>query len=461
MNRAKKLVSNSIIFTIGNIGTKLIAFLMVPLYTYTLSRADYGQIDILMTTVSLFLPITTLSIFDAVFRFSMDSSVNVKEILTSGITVTVLIAFIEVALYPLLFFFHFEYALAFLLILISTSLFTLIQNFARAIGKSKIFAVAGIVNGLCLAILNIFFLVVWNFGITGYLYSFFISIIMGIVYLVISLKIWRYIDFSLFSLKTTKKMLHYSIPLIPNSLAWWLTSDANRFIILTFIGVSANGLFAVANKIPSLLSMMFNIFTQAWQISAVEEYDSDDVDVFYSNTFDVLQSFLFLTVASILIVIRPLLSIIISPEFSSVWQYVPILLISSLFSNLSAFLGTVFLAVKKTSGLFSTTVVGIVVNLVISFIFTPIFGINGTALGGAVGFFTVMLIRFVYVQKYVNVRLNWIKFLSSFIGIIIISSGLYVTNILQVYILAFGFIIIFIANISLFGKCALFIKSYF
>lgn len=461
MNRAKKLVSNSIIFTIGNIGTKLIAFLMVPLYTYTLSRADYGQIDILMTTVSLFLPITTLSIFDAVFRFSMDSSVNVKEILTSGIIVTALIALVELALYPFLFFFHFKYALAFLLILISTALFTLIQNFARAIGKSKIFALAGIINGFCFAILNVVFLVVWDFGIKGYLYSYLISIIMGIVYLVISLKSWQYIDVSLFSLKTTKKMLHYSIPLIPNSLAWWLTSDANRFIILTFIGVSANGLFAVANKIPSLLNMMFNIFTQAWQISAVEEYDSEDVDVFYSNTFDVLQSFLFLIVASILIIIRPLLNIIISPEFSSVWQYVPILLISSLFSNLSAFLGTVFLAVKKTSGLFSTTVVGIVVNLVISFIFTPIFGINGTALGGSVGFFTVMLIRFVYIQKYVNVRLNWIKFLSSFIGIIIISVGLYITNILQVYILVLGFIIIFIANISLFGKCTLFIKSYF
>lgn len=461
MDRAKKLVSNSIIFTIGNIGTKLIAFLMVPLYTYTLSRAEYGQIDILITTVNLFLPITTLSIFDAVFRFSMDASSNVKEILTSGIIVTGLIAFVELALYPLFLLFHFKYILSFLLILVSTALFTLIQNFARAIGKSKIYAMAGIVNGFCFAILNIIFLAVWNFGINGYLYSYFISILMGIVYLAISLKIWEYIDFSSFSLKTTKKMLHYSIPLIPNSLAWWLTSDASRFFILTFIGVSANGIFAVANKIPSILSMMFNIFTQAWQISAVEEYDSEDVEVFYSNTFDILQSFLFLIVASILIVIRPLLNFVISPEFSNVWRYVPILLISSLFSNLSAFLGTVFLAVKKTSGLFSTTVVGVVVNLIVSFILTPMFGINGTALGGAVGFFVVVLIRFVYIQQYVHIKLKWIKFLCSFIGITIISVGLYITNIFQVYVIILGFIVTFIANISLFSKSALFIKSYF
>lgn len=57
-----------------------------------------------------------------------------------------------------------------------------------------------------------------------------------------------------------KEMLKYSIPLIPNAFMWWIISASNRFFILYFVGVEANGLFAVANKIPSFLSILYAIF---------------------------------------------------------------------------------------------------------------------------------------------------------------------------------------------------------
>lgn len=449
MERTKKLISNSIIFTLGNIGSKLIAFLMVPLYTYTLSSSEFGQVDVLITTVNLFLPIATLSIFDAVFRFAMDKDANQNSILTSGLIVTIMLAFVGMLFYPILAFFNIPNALYFILILVTMSLFTLIQNFARAIGKSKLYATSGIVNGLVFASLNVFFLVVMKIGIVGYLLSYLISLICATVYVSLMLKIWKYIKFDYFSKNIVKQMLRYSIPLIPNSLAWWFTNDASRFFILSYVGVAGNGIFAVANKIPSLLNMLFNIFTQAWQISAVEEFDSNDSSAYYSSIFNRLQSFLFLIIGVLLIVIKPTLQIVISSNFPDVWKFVPILLFSAVFANLSAFLGTVFLAAKKTSGLFTTTIVGMIINIVLSWILTPYFGINGTALGGAIGFCIVMFIRLHSISKYIHVKINWRIFILSMFSTILMSYAIYLSGVYQNLILGLGFVILLISNFSI------------
>lgn len=460
MERTKKLISNSIIFTLGNIGSKLIAFLMVPLYTYTLSSSEFGQVDVLITTVNLLLPIATLSIFDAVFRFSMDRNVDNTAILTSGLIVTVFLAFMGMLFYPVLVFANIPHTLYFILILVTTSLFTLIQNFSRAIGKSKLYATSGIVNGFMFATLNILFLVILKIGIIGYLLAYLLSLICATIYVSLMLKIWRYIKINSFSLSIVKQMLRYSIPLIPNSLAWWFTNDASRFFILAYVGVAGNGIFAVANKIPSLLNMMFNIFTQAWQISAVEEYDSKDSSLYYSSIFNTLQSFLFLVIGGILIIIKPILQFVISSDFPNVWKFVPILLFSAVFANLSAFLGTVFLAAKKTSGLFTTTVVGMVINITISWILTPYLGINGTSLGGAIGFCIVMLVRLNSINKYIHVQVDWFIFTLSMISTILMSYAIYLSGFYQYLFMGIGFAILLISNFSVIKSTYSLLKNF-
>lgn len=450
MTRTKKLIQNSIIFTLGNIGSKLITFIMVPLYTYIFSKSEYGEIDVLITTVNLFLPIITLSIFDSVFRFSMDKKENKSAILSSGLMVTVILSLVAIIFIPLLSFWHIRFGIYFTLILIIMSIFTLIQNFARAIGHSKVYATAGIINGLTFAILNIIFLFILKLGIKGYFISYVISLFVAIIYISLMIKIWNYIDVRSFSIENTIKMLKYSIPLIPNSLAWWLTNDASRFFILAYVGVTGNGIFAVANKIPSLLNMMFNIFTQAWQISAVEEYDSSDSDSYYSSIFNTLMSYLFLIVGCILIIIKPLLNTVVSSNYTDVWEYVPVLLFSATFSNLSGFLGTVFLAAKKTTGLFTTTGIGMIVNVLFSWILTSKIGIIGTSLGGAIGFLVVMIIRLHTIKKYIYVKIDWKKFLFSLTGTIMMSCGIYLSGLNEELVLLIGLTILIVTNFSIF-----------
>lgn len=433
-NRYKKLMNNSLTFSVGNLGSKLINFLLVPLYTYVLTTSQYGTVDVLTTTVAVFLPIVSLSIFDAVFRFLMDKNENEKSVFTNGLLVTLYSAALMMVAYPILLFLKIPFAFSFLIILFLNVLLAIFQNFTRAVGFVKIFALTGIVNAFTLGLFNILFLVIFKFGIYGYLFSIIFSLICSIIFISLTTKIWRFIDLQYLSFKEIKRFLEYSIPLIPNSLSWWMTNDASRFFILFFVGVSGNGLFAVSNKIPTILSVFFSIFAQAWQISAVSEFDQDDASDFYSKVFNLLISFSFISVGFFVLFIKPFMSIYVSSDFFKAWQYVPVLLLAATFSNFSSFLGTIYLAAKKTSGIFFTTMFGMIINVLACVLLIPVIGVHGAGVGGTLGFLTVTLLRYFQTRKILVININWRASVISFL-IILIMTGILLAQVPFSYVI--------------------------
>lgn len=407
-NRYSKLMGNSVLFAVANLGTKLIQFFLVPLYTYALSTSAYGTVDLMLTTVSMLTPIFSLSIFDAVFRYTMDKAANYKRIFTIGLVIT-LIGILLLGLFvPVFDLLRIPYAMDFAVMLGLSLLNSLLQNFSRSIGYVKVFAFSGVINALATTLLSILFLVVIKLGIKGYINSLIISSTITLIFLIVGVKAWKYISLRAVSLEYLKRMLRYCLPLIPNAFSWWFTNDANRYFILIFVGTAGNGLYAVANKIPSILSVLFNIFSQAWELSAVEEYNSKDKNEFYSNVFNYLMLFLLLGVGSILVILKPFMSVYTSSSFYGSWKIVPFLLMASVYSNLSGFLGTIFLAAKKTASLFSTTLIGMVLNIIFNIMLIPIIGLNGAGLGSAIGFVIVAIIRLKKASKedYVSINLD-------------------------------------------------------
>lgn len=71
-------------------------------------------------------------------------------------------------------------------------------------------------------------------------------------------------------------ILKYSIPLVPNSLMWWIMAAGDKYIINYFLGDSANGIYSLALKIPQIINMVYSLFVQAWQMSAIEVESSED-----------------------------------------------------------------------------------------------------------------------------------------------------------------------------------------
>lgn len=409
MNRYKNLWGNTVIFAVGNLGSKLISFLLVPFYTFVLTKQEFGTVDLITTTMNMLLPIITLSIFDAVFRFSLDRNMDEHEILSNGffISLTTLIA--GALLIPLLIMMNVSHPIYIYLLLFTGAFSSLFLNFSRAIGRVKLFAVAGIIGTLIIAITNVIFLLILNLKIEGYLLSIILSNIIVTVYLLISTRAFAKIRWNLVNKKLIKRMLLYSMPLIPNSFSWWVNTSADRFFILFFIGASANGIYAVASKIPSVLNILNQIFFQSWQMSAVQEYDSSDAQKFYSDIFNYYQSFQFLIISGFLVILKPLMKIIVSPTYYGSWKYIPFLLLAVLYSSLSGFIGTTYTAAKHTNKILITTMIGSIVNIVFGFILVPVLGLQGASLSGCLSFFIVLVIRLIDSKNIIPITVDTSK----------------------------------------------------
>lgn len=410
MDKYHKLAMNSLIFAIGNLGSRFISIIMVPLYTRFMTTSEYGQVDLVTTAISLLLPIISLAIGQAVIRFAVaySESDDRKRIFSNAVALnilgTLLLGLVFLILQP----FHlFHGLLAYFTILLILQLFgDTISQFVRGIGRVRQYAINGILTTIITAGLNILLVVQWQQGIDGYLVSMIVAAAISDFYLFIVSR-----GFNLFSIRHLNKkllgsMLIYAVPLIPNSIMWWIINGSTRYLILFFVGAGANGLFAVANKIPSILSIATNIFSQAWQLSAFEEQDSSDKAGFYTSVFKNYYTVLFIGASIILIITKPLIIYTVGQQFSSSWELVPFLLLASMYQSFSGFLGTTYTASLQTKGVFTTSILAAMVSFIANLVLLPIIGVYGAGIGTCLGFVAMWWIRLKDTKKIIGLSVN-------------------------------------------------------
>lgn len=449
MNRYKKLVSNSIIFTIGNFGSKIISFILVPLYTFYLSTSEFGTADLVMTTATMLLPLVSLSISQAVLRFAMDDSEPVDQVLTNALIVLLKGLFVSSLILVILLFFNLPTNI--LVYTFATLGINAIQNvlaeYTRAIGKVKNYAVNGIVQTLVLGLSNIILIVKFNYGIDGYLVSILISSMISILYLSLRIRVCEHINYSHFDKTLTKRMLKFSIPLIPNNFMWWLINASNRYFIIFYRGVAENGLFSVANKVPSLLLIFTTIFSQSWQLSAIDEYKSSDRSKFYTEIYRIYFATLLVGSSLMLAVVKFVVQQFFAPAYHSTWQQIPFLLLSVVFSSLSGFLGTNYVASKNTKGSFTTSLVGAVIALFGNYLLIPRLGGIGASISIALSFAVVWVVRLIDTKKYVVIQVDRMRTITSLgiLGIQILLMFAMTNSALEVVLHIFlNFVLIFV-----------------
>lgn len=422
MNTYKKLFTNSILFGIGNLGSKLISVILVPLYTFYLKPEEYGLVDLINTTVMILIPIVSASMAEVALRFTMDSEKYGRDsVITNVLTIFIIGYIMFLFCYPILSYFNiFSGYLSYLYLLTGIQILQGIgSQFLRGIGKIKEFAVNGILTTFLVGILNILFIVKFRLGVEGYLSSLVIAYFVSVVYIFITSKLWIYIDPYQVSKKYIKTFLKYAIPLIPNTLMWWLINGSSRFMIGYFIGVSANGLFAVASKVPSLINIVTQVFSQAWQLAAIEEYDSDNKKVFYETVFNIYYKILFLSISGILVFLKPLFQVIVDASYYNGWRPVPFLLLGTVFSALAGFLGQIYIASMKTTGVFKTSIYAGISSLLSGLILIPIMGNIGAGISSLISFFILFMVRYLDANKYMQFRILWRYFIITLLPIVL------------------------------------------
>ncbi|MFY9357013.1 MAG: oligosaccharide flippase family protein [Defluviitoga tunisiensis] len=429
MNQYKSLIKNSVLFAIGSIGSKAIQFFMLPLYTRMLTTSDYGQLDVLQTTISLLIPLITFQAVEAVFRYSVDMRENksASSVLMNGILLCLFGMLISLLLFPV--FTRIEpfssYLLFFYLILFFSMMNGILRQFVRGLGTIKAFVASDLAYAASFVTFNIIFLVYLKMGLKGYFLSMLLAHLINTFILLVFGNVFKYLNFKSFDKSFMKTMLIYSIPLIPNGLMWWVMSVSDRYILTYYMGFDATGIYSVSYKFPSLITLVNGIFFMAWQLSAMQEYGKEGYEDFYKNIFGVLSSLLFLVTGLILLILKPLMSVFVADAFYESWKYVPMLLLGTVFQAFSSFFGTNYTASKKTKGAFTTTVVGAAVNVGLDFLLIPFWGIQAAAFSTLLGYVATCLMRVFDSKKFVDTKIDWKSIGSSVLIIVLQIVGLY------------------------------------
>jgi O-antigen/teichoic acid export membrane protein len=383
----------------------------------------------------------------------MDKSKDSRIVITNGTLITTIGLASSLLFYPILRHYKVLEGLLnyFYILLVLQSFQSLLSQYTRAIDKIKSFALNGILQTMVTGISNIFFLVFLNYGINGYFISLILANLFSIIYLMYSVNYFSCFSPSNINKEMSISMIRYSIPLIPNSFMWWLLNASNRYFILFYVGLKENGLFAVANKIPSIISVFTTIFTQAWQLSAIDEYQSDSNEDFYSKIFEIYKVFIFICVSAVLVLCKYFIKTLFAAEYYISWKYIPFLLLAVAYSSFSGFLGMNYIAAKETGGVFKTSLAGGLFSLVLNFILVPVMGALGSSITTMLSFMVMYVFRLKDTQKYINVKENKLNTLFD-LGIVFMQTYvmyLELNMLVEIIFLSLLFLLLIIVNIKL------------
>ena len=411
--RFGKLFSDTVILAIGTFGSKLLVFLLMPLYTALMSPSQYGTAELITGTANLIMPFACVGITSGIFRFAAEKGTDREGVFSSGMVLlgaglcgTVLLGAVALCIGAA---WRTEILLVVLYVL-AADLQAVCAQYVRAVDRTRLFAVQGILNTLVTVGFNILFLMAFDLGVTGYVLSTVVGNLLTTAFLVVSAKLWRVFRLSRVSRTAMRELFRFSLPMVPTTICWLITDLSDRYLVSWFCGEAVNGVYSAAYKIPTIVNLVSGIFMQAWQFSAVvQSADGEECSRFYSQVFRGFLSVIFIGSGGLILLSPWLCRLLLNSAYHEAWRYMPTLLCSAALESVVSFLASVYMVRKKSMHSFLTAVAGTGLNLLLNFLFIPRSGTFGGALGAAIatliGYAAVWVLRMADVPRLLRFRL--------------------------------------------------------
>ncbi len=398
MNKYKKLLTNTLLFAISSFGSKVLVYLMMPLYTNILSPDEYGIVTNIQDTSQLLLPLAAVGIANAIIRFGLESGINKKSVFTNGAAALCIGTVLLVLLYPVL---AADTALEgyrwlVYLYVITSCARNLCSQFVRARQLTRLYAFDGLLNTLMLVIFYVVYLVPCKLGVVGYILATITADALSGAFLICTADLHKYLDKRAFDKVLFKSMLKYSVPLIPASMCWWVTNASAKKFVLYMLGAAEAGLYSFAYKIPNLLMLVSTLFTEAWQLSAVADAgEGRERSRFFSRVFLGYQGILTVAASGIILFAKVFVTVLDGSggEYYGAWAYIPILVIATVYSCYANYLSSIYMVTKKSTLNLYTTMAGAGLNLLLNWLLIPLFGVQGATVGTFLSYLLMFLLR--------------------------------------------------------------------
>ena len=412
MNQKKQLMKNTIIIAIGKLSTQIISYLLLPLYTSQLDPSEYGNYDFICTLSVFLCPIITLLMEESMFRYLIDadSKVQRKKIITQTIIYTFFGTVLFTIIAALIMGFGTDYTpmyiTAIITFVISNILIGLSNALSRGLGKIKLYSVSNFILGISTIILNIVFILSLNAGAEGLLWANTIANAFTAIVILGILKLPKYIG--KIDKPLMKDMIKYSIPLVPNSISWSIINMSDKIILTQMVSSAANGIYAMANKFPNIINVLYGYFYTAWKESAAKIVKEDNKNQYYNSIYHDAKRFLYAVTICLIAVMPFAFPIFINEAYNEAYVYIPIVMIATYYSNLSSFYGGIFSAYKDTKIMGTTTIVAAVINLVIDLLLVNTLKIYAACFSTLIANLIVYFYRKKKLKKYLKLKeLKW------------------------------------------------------
>ena len=422
-NRNAELIKNTIIIAFGQICTKFLWILLLPIYTQILEPEEFGLFDLYSTYWMLLGFVIFLQIEQGIFRFLIDVRKDVvgqKAIISTGfLGVLVNSGFFAVFFLIIGVWVDEPYIYFLLTITLAASWSVFFLQVCRGIGDNKAYAIGGVISAVVNLLLNIILVFLLKMGVVGLFYGVLFGNIACALFLIISKKLWNYICMSSFDKALFQGLLKYSIPLIPNSISWWVVYASDRSITAIVLGTAANGVLAVASRFSTVLSNAYNIFHLSWVESASEHIDDRDATIYFERVINTAVRCFF----ALFIVALPLFSIcfpyMIERSYEESYLLFPMYFGAAMLNVVQGLYSVVYVAKKKTKELAKTTMTSAAVNMLVYVALVKQIGLLAAGISTVISYMLVTVWRYFDVQRDIRATLDG-KFLVSMCAMAIV-----------------------------------------
>lgn len=406
MDVSKNLFKSSLIYFVGQVLSKIISFLLLPLYTNYISTTDFGYYDLSISVLGVVVPVIFMEIWTATLRFSLERKTDQEKRLV--INNTMMIAGTSLLLYSFIFAiaaFVFKFDLPIWIYLYSfiwiCQLFLL--SVSRVFGKNALYASSGVISVLFNAVVTVIAVYVTNGNIVSLFLGMIVSMLVQVLIINHSVKVFKEFSFSDFDADLCRTMIHFSLPLCFNSVMYWMLEGFNKIVITYFLGLAVTGVYAVGNRISVVLNLIISVFSLSWQETIFKLTDKNEKYSVYNTGFNLLIK----SVGSGLVLLLPIISIlfpyIVGNEYLSARNLIPFLLLVIFVNALSSLLASCFAAEKDTKGLLASKIVACVVNVITLFSTISFIGFYSSPLALFIANVVGVIVQIKLLEKHIRI----------------------------------------------------------
>lgn len=409
-SRSTKFLKDFGIYAIGNLGSRLLTFLMYPLYSFYVGKADYGFYDICMQCCLFFTPLVTLQLRDGAFRFLLENKDNqhrtqvvsyVYSKLFLSIATTIIIALLISFIHPI------EYLWHTVSLLIIMSIVEVAAQVIRGLESNKAFIAVGLLSSFGIGVFSVIFVVFLDMGVVGIFLANIFARIFAITIVESRIKtIKRFFRYKVDTKAISRDILKFSLPLIPITMCGLLPPLLDRFFIKHYLGLDHAGIYAISMRMAGIIHILSMIFYKTWQENAIIQYNSPDRDKFFSKVFNSYVFILAIILIGYIFCIKIGYSFGIGKEFQSGWIYLLPVGIAWVIIALSNYFYIPYQCAKDTKSAIPSVLILVVTNVSLNFLLVPRIGVFGVIITSIFGYSFVILYLWLNTKKFFKLHID-------------------------------------------------------